>query len=384
MTTYNLMNFSLGIAPQIRSFEVGPYKIDLVENYDDIITQISENAIVQESIRLDSTGVTTEVIERDGTCGTKLITATVLCKAQEEVAILDSDFSSDTQQKCIWDLCLILTYITGRRVFLPCEDRRYNHTKHGEPIVENHEIIKATQTAWKNRCSFSNEKEKAPFWYFLSMKDTAEAQLRLLCGSVSLEIIQNIESVQDKANDNEALTDLLKEIDTNIENSNIDKELKNKFRSTIGNWGSANAQTKFKNFLTSYGIIEKDIKDTPLKRVRFVFNMRNGISHVGELRKPQWVSVDEYKCRTSLFIASAFIPLIVEEYINRKFKINEFQWPSQNITLLNEYIYKGTWHGENIETEEKAKQIKITLDNDSLQRVLDMKNDLGDQNKNQP
>ena len=384
MTEYKLMNFSLGISPQIRSFEVGPYKINLIENYDDIFPQISENAIVQKSIRLDSTGVTTEKIEKEGTCGTKVITAFVHCMVQEEIAMLNSDFSSETQQKSIWDLCLILTYITGRRVFLHSDERRYNHIKHGNPIVEDHEIIEAIQTAWNNRCSFSNEKEKAPFWYFLSMKDTAEAQLKLLCGSVSLEIIQNIESVQDKISDNKALTDLLKKIDTVIVKSDVDKELKDKFKSTVGNWGSANAQIKFKDFLTSYEIIEKDIKETPLKRVRFVFDMRNGIAHAGGLRKPKWVSTDKYKCRTSLFIASAFIPLIVEEYINRKFKINGLKWPLQNITLLKEYIYKGSWHGENIETEEKAKQIKITLDKDSLQRVLNMKNDLGEQNKNQP
>ena len=52
MTEYKLMNFSLGISPQIRSFEVGPYKINLIENYDDIFPQISENAIVQKSLGL--------------------------------------------------------------------------------------------------------------------------------------------------------------------------------------------------------------------------------------------------------------------------------------------------------------------------------------------
>lgn len=369
------MNFSLGNNPPQRSFEVGNYTITLVDNYDEIISQISEKRTEQENIVLNSQGLTTEKVEHKEIYGIPVITAVVKCEEPEENSQLDSDFGGESETTGIWDLCLILTYITGRRVFLPEEKQRYSHIKHGEPIVECHEMVSAIQTAWENRKSFSSEIEKRPFWYFLSMKDSSEAQIRLLCGSVSLEIIQSIEYEEEKKELSEPMSKLLEDIKNVIQESGIEKDVKGNLKSAVGRWGSSNAQTKFKLFLEKYGIITKDISDIPLKRVRGVFNMRNGIAHEGVLRKPNWIDSDEFKVRTALFIASAFIPLIVEEYINRKFGITHLTWPAQNMLLLKDYIYKGYWMGENIETGENVEYM-VNIDNSMLETFQDLMNQI--------
>lgn len=182
------------------------------------------------------------------------------------------------------------------------------------------------------------------------MNDTPEAQIKALLGCVSLEIIQSVEqdnAVRPVLPDIEALIQNVRDA---IDRSNVADDLKAALKGTVGNWGGSNAQEMFKNFLIDYNLIDANITGVPLKRVKGIFRMRNNIAHKGEIFVPDWTQSPEEGKVESFFIIGLFIPSLIEEYINRKFRLLEFDFPRQNNQLLKEYISNGTWRNQAIAT----------------------------------
>ena len=348
MIEYQLRNLDMGSNLDFDEFQVGPYKIKLKANYEKLQAELSQIAseVSHNDVR-NGIHSSTE-INTDCVVGENLITASVSCENEENARPV-SRFGGNQNTVGIWDLCLILSYLTGRRVFIDQDCRRFSHINHGFRSVEQLEIRKAAKVAWENRDKFRTEKEIRPLWIYLQMNSTPEAELKGLLGCVSLEIIQNIESPPEQLDQDQTLADLINDIKDLIDSSAIDGNLKNALKSSTGNWGGSNAQERFKTFLQSYNIIEPDITGIPLSRVRGIFNMRNGIAHNGEIRKPSWITDSKDKIQTAMYILGSFIPYLIQEYLNRKFGLTELTSVKDNTKYLSEYINHGTWYGENVE-----------------------------------
>lgn len=343
---YELMNLSIGKNPNCREFSIGPYSFSLVSNYDEIISETSKE---YESYPINQGERTT--ISTEAKTGSRFTTVVVTCGIEEPLALLGSELGGLSEQKGILDICFIFTYLTGRRVFVRENENRYCHIKHGQQIVSDLELINAAKAAWDHRSSFTTKESIRPLWYFLSIKDSPEVEIQLLCGSVALEIIINAEEKPKDTEEDQRdeLTNLLNSLRETINESNIEEQLKNNFRSAIGKWGARNSKEKFKTFLRKLNIIDNESTDIALKRVDFIFDLRNGIAHEGKLNYPKWITTEPSKTNTAIFVANTIIPLIVEIYLNIQFGIEKFALPSQNIDLLKNYIQNGVWQHENIE-----------------------------------
>jgi hypothetical protein len=347
---YELINLNLGENPQVREFSVGPYKITLLDDYDTLQSQLAEHTKLTHTISyLDGQEIkqTTETKPRQGKA---LVTATAECDEESESAFYDDS------PRAIWDLCAILSFLLGRRVFLPGEER-FNVINHfGFMAVPYYEVHKIAAVAWSNRQSFSSETERLPLWYYLSMNDTPVQQIKLLLGCVSLEIMQNLDEhkIESPLSEEELerlrkLEQLIGVIQQQIDQSSIDNDLKNRLKSTVGNWGGSSAQEAFKNMLINFGLIDSNISGIPLKRVRGINRMRNAVVHKGELESPNWIEDPKAQIRSGAFVRGRFIPALVLDYLNRKLGLHEFEYVKRNTRILREYIYIGTHEGDPIE-----------------------------------
>lgn len=339
---YELINLNLGENPKVREFLVGPYKIKLVENYDSLQPELSEMIRLRHTIKYVNGREGKLTTETKAKLGKFHVTAIAECEDEPESVFYE-------QAKGIWDLCLILSFILGRRVFLPGEERHNTINHHAFMVVPYYQASEVAAAAWSNRANFASESEKLPLWYYLSMNDTSVQQIKLMLGCVSLEIIQDLDENKIDSPRSEELERLIDAIKQEINQSQIDIDLKNALKGTVGKWGGSGPQQAFKNMLINYDLIRADIDGLPLKRVKGINGMRNDIVHKGKIRFPDWIEDSNAKRKASAFIGARFIPALVLEYLNRKFGLQQFEYVKRNTMILKEYIYNGTHQGEEIE-----------------------------------
>ena len=140
-------------------------------------------------------------------------------------------------------------------MYIPEDERRFKHINHGFKVIPEQQFVQAANAAWENIHQFISEKEMRPLWYYLHMNDTPEAELKLLLGCVILEIIQNIETEVTTANVPSELEELIEIIIKDIDDSKIEKELKNRLKGAVTKWGESGSAEKFRQFLINYNII---------------------------------------------------------------------------------------------------------------------------------
>ena len=346
MNIYDLYNLDLGENPISREFNVGDYKVKLVDNYDTIQKQLSSLTKSIEEFDIINNGMSKSKVKTEpAKVGKSLITATVSC-INEKTARLCSNRSD---VKGIWDICIIFSYLLGRRVFTEDQKRRFSHPHYGFKVVPECKSITAANIAWDNIKNFKSEKEMRPLWYYLHMNDSSEAEIKLLLGCVALEIIQNIETENIQVETSDELNNLIDAIIEEINNSKINSNLKSRLKGTVTKWGSSGSSETFRQFLIQYGLIENTNSGIPKKRVDSINQFRNGVVHSGIIREPVWIKDSKNKTDVALFYAGQFIPSLVEEYINRKFGLKDLYWPKLTFQYLKEYIENGTWDNEDIE-----------------------------------
>jgi hypothetical protein len=245
---------------------------------------------------------------------------------------------------------LILSYLSGRNVFLPENERRYQHIVHGSGVVCGWEMPRAAEIAWSNRANFKSEREMRPLWYFLHLNSSSDAEVKALLGCVSLEIIQKVDDDGPSSPLPTGFESLIANIKQEIERSEIsDHDLKNRLKSAVGKWGGKSAQEKFKSLLTKYQLVEPNLNGIPARRVRGIWDMRDRIAHDGEFAIPTWIDNAERRREAQIFIAARLIPAMIMEYLNRKFGLMQLNRVQRNSEIIKEYIDRGTHEGSAID-----------------------------------
>jgi hypothetical protein len=192
-------------------------------------------------------------------------------------------------------------------------------------------------------------KKLIPLWLYLHINDTPEAELKMLIGTVILELIPKIEVLSQPIISDD-LKDCIDKVKETIEGSNLSKETKSKFKNTVSHWGEASLNEAFLNLLIHYDLITEGIVGIPKKRVDAISSYRNGIVHSGKLKEIDWIKDPLVQKHLAIFYLAQFNIALIQEYINRKFGITKnFWWPEQSYDNLKKYIETGYWDNINQE-----------------------------------
>jgi len=312
-----LLNLDLGKEFVYKEFTVGPFKIKLVDDYTELQPKIKQ--------------------------GVNCITAIT----ESEIDV-DSLLLSDKNKKGkgIWDLCFILSYLTGRRCSLPGFEQRFSYVKQGDNIVDINDLPNAAQIAWSNRHNFI--REGRPLYYYLGIIDTAVIQYQALLGCIALEIIQRLEI--NTIPKNFQIEKLRKRVNWLINIGKLDPDLKSDLKSTTGLWGRKGYYSGLKELLIKYNLISGKEEGESKKRIKSVAKIRNDIVHGNPIEYPKWIKGDREKEKEYVFICSVFIPSLVVEYLNQQFGLKKFYKPIINFENLGQYIHHGKWQSMNILT----------------------------------
>ncbi len=159
-------------------YEIGGLTVCLTDDYDAKIAQLAKPA------SLVSNG--TEVKLSSPREGTWQATATVSYQDSKEKSVLIHEECDDGG---IWDLCNLLTFLTGRRVVTTEYKRRYRPDSHGDYAVAAVETLKAAALAWQHRdCLVSKNLHTALLLYNEAMEVNL-LQSRAALYSTALNII---------------------------------------------------------------------------------------------------------------------------------------------------------------------------------------------------
>ena len=142
MKTVDLFNLYMG-EPRLNLLaecKVGELTVRLTDDYDDKVTQLPKSA----RLVIDRTGIK-RLSQREGTWQA---TATVSYQDSQEKSVILHEECDDGG---LWDLCNLLTFLTGRRVVTTEYKRRYRPDTYGDYAVADIETLKAASLAWQNR-----------------------------------------------------------------------------------------------------------------------------------------------------------------------------------------------------------------------------------------
>ena len=222
MKTVDLFNLYMG-EPRpdpLAERKIGELTVRLTDDYDAKVTQLARPA------SLVSDG--TEVKLLSSREGTWQATATVSYQDFQEKSILLHEEGDDGG---LWDLCNLLTFLTGRRVVTTEYKRRYRPDSYGDYAVVDFETLKAAALAWQHRnCLVSRNLHTALLLYNEAMEVNL-LQSRAALYSTALNIILD-----------------------NLDNLNLDnhktsyqkvsRNIRNKIKSEISNVLNCFEQTK--------------------------------------------------------------------------------------------------------------------------------------------
>jgi hypothetical protein len=289
MTKYHLLNFDLGPKIPFNNFSVGPYKIKLSDKYSNLRQEVLK--------------------------GKNVITATATCMGKEGNSLL----TYNDNEKGFWDLCFILSFLTGNRFAKPGHERHFTYAHQCEIVVGIKDFLKAANIMWGNRNEIKSE--KLPFWYYLDIIDTPIWQYKGLYGCISLEIIQNNEVKQSH------------------------------FKNFICGYKNMSYFDKLKQLFIKYDVLTENMKKESIDRISLIVEIRNFLAHGREkIRTPKSISVNKEIDQLNIFfICSVFIPTVIQVYISNKFGLQNFYKVILNKGYLQEYILRGTWENREID-----------------------------------
>ena len=274
MKTLDLFNLYMGESrpgPSWSEREIGCLSVRLADDYDVKVSKLFQplRQIISEA------GLQT-LPERKGTWQA---TATMSWDGPEEKSILLNETADDGGQ---WDLCHLLTFLTGRHVATAEYRERFSPHGYGDYAVALSETLHVTALAWQNRANLvPNNLHRALLLYNKAMNAAPlQSRAALYCTALNIILDQHHTTYQkvDKRTRKKLKTEL---------QSDQAERYKRMLHSQVndGPTLSFSLSDKLVSLLQSLEIIDTPPTPDQEDRVRYVNQVRNLLTHTGRIPK---------------------------------------------------------------------------------------------------
>jgi hypothetical protein len=358
---YKLLNFDHG-NKHSESFYIGPFKIEINDQHCQNILHLPRN----ESITFGYNEYFKKaIIENPRISGGWIETAEV--EVGEDKLQSSIIYPETSSKNSIDDLCLLLSFITGRIVSFEGNQflDYYNPDVHTDKTVHYGYFLRKN-FCWKKLQAIKNEGISLQFYYLIMAYHANDLVAKAVyCNNIlntaydkwykksSIAFIEN--NIQSKIK-------LI--INQCLEENNIHKTIKEDILNRVNNICQPSAIYKLKHFLKDINLYPKYDNSEIHKRLKWINDVRNLMAHTGTLPKDK-------KLPDSLLreVVSSVIYLVLR--INQYYfgcKILELDDPYlEHIRgLITNYFYEGKFSGRSIFDEsyeeymERAKKEWLT------------------------
>ena len=281
MKTLDLFNLYMGESrpgPSWSEREIGCLTVRLTDDYDVKVSKLSQpqRQIISES------GLQTLPARK----GTWQATATMSWDGPEEKSILLNETADDGGQ---WDLCHLLTFLTGRHVATAEYRERFSPHGYGDYAVAQIDTLRAAALAWQNRnCLVAKNLHRALLLYNEAM-NAAPLQSRAVLYCTALNIILDQHHTTYQKVDKRTR----KELKTELQADQAER-YKRMLHSQVndGPTLSFTLSDKLFSLLQSLEIIDTPPTPDQKTRVQHIIEVRNALTHTGRI--PNLKGLNDY------------------------------------------------------------------------------------------
>lgn len=305
MKTVNLFNLYMGDSrpgPSWSESSIGCLKVRLTDDYNDKVSQLPQPSM----LTFNETGLQRSPSRR----GKWQATATVSWKGAGEKSILLDKVADDGG---LWDLCNLLTFLTGRNVATAKYRKRVRPDGYGDYAVAQIETLRAAAHAWQNReCLISKNLHFALLLYNQAM-NTNILQLRAFSYYTALDIVLSQHEMDYERVSKPIRKQLKREISdglkktTGLQPDQLER-YKNLLHSQIDR--GPTSLDKLFSLLQSLEIIDTSPTCGQKRRVRYINQVRNRLIHAGQTPKLEGLDDEQSKIYTANIVA-AVVPEII-------------------------------------------------------------------------
>lgn len=274
MKTLDLFNLYMGESrpgPSWSERKIGCLTVRLADDYDVKVSKLSQpqRQIISEA------GLQTLPARK----GTWQATATVSWDGSGEKSILLNEPADDGGQ---WDLCHLLTFLTGRQVATAEYRERFSPHGYGDYAVSLSETLRVTALAWQNRANLVPKNLHLALLLYNKAMNAAPLQSRaaLYCTALNIILDQHHTTYQkvDKRTRKKLKTEL---------QSDQAERYKRMLHSQVNDGPTLSfpLSDKLVSLLQSLEIIDTPPTPDQEDRVRYVNQVRNALTHTGRIPK---------------------------------------------------------------------------------------------------
>lgn len=285
--------------------------LTLAENYKEQILSLSHGTQRTENYVFSSTGIEKEFSYASPNYGKWVVTSTI--ELGGNGSAIESILAYATMQdEGVWDLCEILTFLTGRRVTTEEETRRYSHKSIGAHACAPHDVLILSGIAMNNRKSLIDKKLCEAF--LLYNESLSQDSMVIVAGLVNSAFNVLLDHATDPVSPvpKKKRTDIKSEINKIIDASDLENEQKEAYKALIGSrvdQGTDSLVDKTKRLLLKLDIIQEPIEEDVMTRIKYINTLRNLSTHAGKVPKLKGLD-EEQSLRYAGSIVTGVIPEI--------------------------------------------------------------------------
>ena len=339
--------------PPWSGHEIGGLTVRLTDDYDAKVAQLAKPAkwVITEK----------EAKRLPPHKGTWQATATVSWKDSVEKSILLDEECDDDG---LWDLCNLLTFITGRSVVTAEYKDRYRPDIYGDDYVADPiETLRATALAWQNRTSLVSKNLHIALVLYNEAMNANLLQARAVLYYTALDIIlnklDNLILDNHKTTDQKVRKNIRKKLKNAISNvlncfeqtEDLQPDQAERYRRSLDNWikGEPAFTDKLFSLLQSLDIIDSPPTSKQKVQVKLVGRVRNRLVHTGQ---PKINGLDnEQAKRYTANIAANVVPEIIRIVIGHhlSFSSGGLGSHSQMKDGLIDFFHNGVFRDQKFE-----------------------------------
>ena len=242
--------------------------------------------------------------------GTWQATATVSWKGTGENSILLDKVADDGG---LWDLCHLLTFLTGRNVATAEYCERVRPDGYGDYAVAQIETLRAAALAWQNRESLVSKNLHFALLLYNQAMNTNILQLRAASYYTALDIVLGQhEMTYERVS--KSIRKKLKDEISNIlkKTTELQPDQEERYRNLLSGQidSGPTSLDKLFSLLKTLEIIDLSPTCGQKRRVRYINQVRNRLIHAGQTPKLEGLD-DEQSKRYTANIVAAVVPEII-------------------------------------------------------------------------
>ena len=313
MKTLDIFNLYMGDTrpgPSWSERKIGCLTVRLADDYDGKVSNLSQPR--------------RQIISEDGLQilparkGTWQATATVSWNGPEEKSILLDETNETADDGGQWDLCHLLTFLTGRHVATAEYRERFSPHGHGDYAVAQIETLRATALAWQNRNCLVAKKLHLVLLLYNEAMNTSLLQSRaaLYCTALNIILDQHHRDQQRQRNQQKVNKRTKKKLKNAISDilantTELQPDQRERYKGLLHNQidRGPSLLDKLFSLLQSLEIIDTPPTPDQETRVRYVDRVRNLLTHTGRI--PNLKGLDEQSGNYTANIVAGVIPEII-------------------------------------------------------------------------